>query len=79
MGMVPADGMAPKRGEKKAHTKKSTPQTRVESPVLAPSLMPTPHSGEIIMGGPLFKPETMVATPQTMKRKRPRGMAPGEE
>ena len=76
MGMVPAAGMAPNSGEANVQTKNMMPQTSVLRPVLAPSLMATPHSGEMMMGGPLFSPETMVVKPHTKNRKRPRGMAP---
>lgn len=52
IGMVPALGIWANKGEKKVHTKKQSPHTRVDRPVLAPSFRPTPVSGERIMGGP---------------------------
>ena len=51
-GAVPAAGTAAKMGLKKVATPNSTPHTRVDSPVLAPALMPAAVSGEIRMGGP---------------------------
>jgi hypothetical protein len=53
MGMVPALGICANKGEKKVHTKKHKPHTRVARPVLAPSFKPTPVSGERMMGGPV--------------------------
>ena len=51
-GAVPAAGTAAKMGLKKVDTPNSTPHTRVDSPVLAPALMPAAVSGEIRIGGP---------------------------
>ena len=50
--MVPELGICAKRGLKKVQTKKHKPHTKVASPVFAPSLSPTPVSGERMIGGP---------------------------
>ena len=52
IGIVPELGICAKRGLKKVQTKKHMPQTKVASPVFAPSFNPTPVSGERIIGGP---------------------------
>ena len=57
IGMVPALGICANKGEKKVHTKKQSPHTRVDRPVFAPSFRPTPVSGERIIGGPRSREE----------------------
>jgi hypothetical protein len=51
-GAVPAAGTALKTGQKNTENPKNMPHTTVDSPVLAPALMPAADSGDTNMGGP---------------------------
>jgi hypothetical protein len=74
IGIVPVDGISANNGLKKQQIMKQNPQTTVDKPVFAPSLIATPDSGDIIIGGPEFKPLMIVQNPHTRNKNRPLGI-----
>ena len=63
-GDVPADGTAANNGQKSVHSKNKMPHVTLESPVLAPALIPGADSGDIIIGPEPINADIKVPMPQ---------------